>query len=158
MNGLDATRALAAAAPQTAVLVLTMLDSDESLFSAMRAGARGYVVKGAEQHEIVRAIHAVAQGEVVFGAGIAARALAYFAAAPASSRAARPFPELTDREVEVLQLMADGQPNPEIARRLFLSDKTVRNHVSNILTKLRADDRAQAIARARRAGLGAFIE
>lgn len=154
INGIDATRELSAVAPRIAVLVLTMFDNDESLFTAMRSGARGYLVKGAEQEQITRAIHAVASGEVVFGAGIATRALAYFAAAGAHGRAARPFPELTDREVDVLQLIAEGFNNTDIARRLHLSDKTIRNNVSNIFTKLRVADRAQAIVRARRAGLG----
>jgi DNA-binding NarL/FixJ family response regulator len=153
-NGIEATRMLAAAAPQVAVLVLTMFDNDESLFSAMRAGARGYLVKGAEQAQIVRSLEAVASGEVVFGAGVASRALAYFAVAPAGGRTARVFPELTDREIEVLQFIAEGLNNTDIARRLHLSDKTIRNNVSNIFAKLRVDDRAQAIVRARRAGLG----
>jgi DNA-binding NarL/FixJ family response regulator len=153
-NGIDATRMLAVTAPQIAVLVLTMFDNDESLFSAMRAGARGYLVKGAEQAQIVRAIEAVAAGEVVFGAGVASRALASFAAAPVGGRSGRVFPELTDREIEVLQLIAEGVNNTDIARRLHLSDKTIRNNVSNIFTKLQVDDRAQAIVRARRAGLG----
>ncbi|GAA4580244.1 response regulator transcription factor [Planotetraspora phitsanulokensis] len=154
MNGIDAIRELRRRAPSVAVLVLTMFDNDESLFTAMRAGARGYLVKGAEQEQIVRAVRAVVGGEVVFGAGIAERALAYFTAAPESGRAARPLPELTDREMEVLRLVADGLNNAEIARRLFLSEKTVRNHVSSIFAKLRVDDRSQAIVRARRVGLG----
>ncbi|GAA1265362.1 DNA-binding response regulator [Planotetraspora silvatica] len=154
MNGIDAIRELRRRAPSVAVLVLTMFDNDESLFTAMRAGARGYLVKGAEQEQIVRAVRAVVAGEVVFGTGIAERALAYFTAAPASGRAARPLPELTDREMEVLRLVADGLNNAEIARRLFLSEKTVRNHVSSIFAKLRVDDRSQAIVRARRVGLG----
>ncbi len=154
MNGIDATRQLADVAPHIAVLVLTMFDNDESLFTAMRAGARGYLVKGAEQEQITRAIHAVASGEVVFGAGVASRALAYFAGSGTHGRAARPFPELTDREVEVLQLVAQGFNNTDIARRLHLSDKTIRNNVSNIFAKLRVEDRARAIVRAPRAGLG----
>jgi DNA-binding NarL/FixJ family response regulator len=154
LSGIDATRELSVRAPRTAVLVLTMFDNDESLFTAMRAGARGYLVKGADQAEIVRAVHAVAAGEVVFGAGVAARALAFFAAAPLGGRAARPFPELTDREWEVLRLLADGLNNTTISQRLFLSEKTVRNHVSNIFSKLRVTDRGQAIARARDVGLG----
>ena len=153
-NGIDATREIRRTAPDVAVLVLTMFDNDESLFTAMRAGARGYLVKGADRDEIVRAIVAVAAGEVVFGAGIAERALAYFAAAPAGARAARPFPELTDREMEILRLVADGRTTADIARRLRLSEKTVRNHTSNVVAKLRVEDRAQAIVRARRAGLG----
>ena len=153
-GGIEATRQIAARSPGTAVLVLTMFDNDESLFTAMRAGARGYLVKGAERDEIVRAIEAVAAGDVVFGAGVAARALAFFATAPAGSRAARPFPELTDREIEILQLVADGCSNLDIARRLHLADKTVRNHVSNVFAKLQVSDRPQAIVRARQAGLG----
>jgi DNA-binding NarL/FixJ family response regulator len=154
VGGLQATRELTASAPDIAVLVLSMYDNDESLFTAMRAGARGYLVKGADQEQIERAIRAAAAGDVTFGAGIARRALGYFAAAPVSSRAARPFPELTDREVEVLELVAAGKSNGVIAAQLFLSDKTVRNHVSNVLAKLHADDRAAAVARARDAGLG----
>jgi DNA-binding NarL/FixJ family response regulator len=153
-GGLQATRELAAAAPGVAILVLSMFDNDESLFTAMRAGARGYLVKGADQEQIERAIRAVAAGDVTFGAGIARRALGYFSAAPATSRAARPFPELTDRELEVLELVADGRGNAWIASHLFLSDKTVRNHVSAILAKLQAADRGEAGARAREAGLG----
>jgi DNA-binding NarL/FixJ family response regulator len=152
-TGIDATRQLSKAAPNIAVLVLTMFDNDESLFTAMRAGARGYLVKGADQDEIARAITTVVHGEVLFGAGIGERALAYFTAAPANARAARPFPELTDRELDVLRLVADGLNNTTIARRLFLSEKTVRNHVSNVLAKLEVTDRAQVIARAHRAGL-----
>jgi DNA-binding NarL/FixJ family response regulator len=153
-GGIDATRELAVTSPGTSVLVLTMFDNDESVFAAMRAGARGYLVKGAERDDIVRAIQAIAAGDVVFGAGIAARALAFFAAAPAGGRAARPFPELTDREVEILQLIADGRSNLDIARRLYLADKTVRNHVSSVFAKLQVSDRPQAIVRAREAGLG----
>jgi DNA-binding NarL/FixJ family response regulator len=156
-GGIDATRHLAASRPRTAVLVLTMFDNDESLFTAMRAGAHGYLVKGAERDEIIRAIEAVAAGEVVFGAGVAARALAFFAAAPAGGRAARPFPELTDREVEILQLIAQGRSNLDIARQLYLADKTVRTHVSNIFAKLQVTDRPQAIVRAREAGLGTQV-
>jgi DNA-binding NarL/FixJ family response regulator len=154
LSGIDATREIRRSAPDVAVLVLTMFDNDESLFTAMRAGARGYLVKGADRDEIVRAITAVAAGEAVFGAGIAERALAYFSAAPAGTRAARPFPELSDREMEVLRLVADGLTTAGIARRLRLSEKTVRNHTSNVVAKLRVEDRAQAIVRARRAGLG----
>lgn len=153
-NGIDATRELARLAPDVAVVALTMLDGDESLFAAVRAGARGYLVKGAEPDQIVRTIRAVAAGDVVFGAGIAARALAYFVTAPAGSRGARPFPELTDREVEVLELVGAGLDNAGIARRLHLSEKTVRNHVSSVFAKLQVKDRTQAAVRAREAGLG----
>jgi DNA-binding NarL/FixJ family response regulator len=153
-DGLDAIRALAEHAPTTRVVVLTMFDNDESLLTALRAGAHGYLVKGADEDQITRAILAVAAGDVVFAGAIAARALAYFTAAPSSSRAARPFPELTDRELDVLSLLADGNGNAAIAAALHLSDKTVRNYVANILTKLQATDRGQATVRARQAGLG----
>jgi DNA-binding NarL/FixJ family response regulator len=153
-TGIEAIRELSRVAPAVCSLVLTMLDNDESLFTAIRAGARGYLVKGADQEQIVRAIRAVVVGDVVFGAGIAERALGYFAAAPAGSRAARPFPELSDREVEILQLLAGGASNADMARRLYLSEKTVRNHVSNVFAKLRVAGRPQAIVRAREAGLG----
>jgi DNA-binding NarL/FixJ family response regulator len=153
-SGMDAIRQIAVSRPGTSVLVLTMFDNDESLLTAMRAGARGYLVKGADRDDILRAIQAVVAGEVVFGAGVAERALAFFAASPAGGRAARPFPELTDREVEILQLIGQGMSNTAIARRLTLADKTVRNHVSSVFAKLRVTDRSQAIIRAREAGLG----
>lgn len=151
-GGIAATRTLALRAPTTSVLVLTMYDDAESLWDAVRAGARGYLVKGADQPEIIRAIEAVAAGDVVFGAGIAARVAALFDNSRVS--AARPFPELTDREFDVLGLVADGRDNSFIARALFLSEKTVRNNVSAVLGKLGAASRAEAVARARRAGLG----
>jgi DNA-binding NarL/FixJ family response regulator len=154
-SGMDAIRQIAVSRPGTSVLVLTMFDNDESLLTAMRAGARGYLVKGADRDDILRAIQAVVAGEVVFGAGVAERALAFFAS-PAGGRAARPFPELTDREVEILQLVGQGMSNTAIARRLTLADKTVRNHVSSVFAKLRVTDRSQAIIRAREAGLGSL--
>jgi DNA-binding NarL/FixJ family response regulator len=150
-NGIEATRELARALPSAAVLVLTMFDDDDSVFAAMRAGARGYVLKGAEQQEIARAITAVAAGEAIFGPGVATRVLAYFAAPP---RTASPFPELTAREREVLDLLAAGHNNHQIAQRLTLSAKTVANHLSAIFAKLQVADRTQAILRARDAGLG----
>ena len=150
-NGIEATRELARALPSAAVLVLTMFDDDDSVFAAMRAGARGYVLKGAEQQEIARAISAVAAGEAIFGPGVATRVLAYFAAPP---RAVSPFPELTAREREVLDLLAAGHNNQQIAQRLGLSAKTVANHLSAIFAKLQVADRTQAILRARDAGLG----
>jgi DNA-binding NarL/FixJ family response regulator len=154
-NGIEATRQLLAESPAISVLVLTMFDDDESVFAAIRAGARGYLVKGAAQEQIVRAIRAVAGGDVVFGAGIAERAMTFFAASGRiGARAGRQFPELTEREVEVLELIARGLNNAEIARRLVVSDKTVRNHVSSVLSKLHVADRAQAIVRARESGLG----
>ncbi|HEY6069318.1 MAG TPA: response regulator transcription factor [Gaiellaceae bacterium] len=150
LNGIEATRQLVATSPHIAVLVLTMLEDDESVFAAMRAGARGYLLKGAGQDEILRGIRAVASGEAIFGPAIAERVLEYFSA----PRPPEPFPELTGRERELLELIAQGQNNQEIARRFVLSPKTVRNHVSNIFTKLQVADRAQAIVRAREAGLG----
>ena len=154
-NGIEATRRLVTDHPDVAVLVLTMFEDDESLFAAVRAGARGYLVKGATQEQIVRAVRAVAAGEVVFGAGVAERVMTFFAASGRiGQRAGRPFPELTEREVEVLELIARGLNNTEIARRLVVSDKTVRNHVSSVFTKLHVADRAQAIVRARESGLG----
>lgn len=152
-HGIEATQEPAGIAPGIVVLVLTMDDQDGSLFAAILAGARGYLIKGAEQEQIVRAIRAVVAGEAVFGSGIAERAPAYFSTAPPTDRAARPFPDLTDREVEVLRLLADGLNNTAIARRLFLSDKTIRHHIATILTELHVTDRAQAMIRARESGL-----
>lgn len=153
LNGIEATRRIVAERPETAVLVLTMLDGDDSVFAAMRAGARGYLLKGADREEIRRSLQAVANGEVVFSSGIASRVLAFFAAGPATTLA--PFPELTEREREILDLVARGLTNAEIAQRLVLSSKTVRNHVSNVFTKLQVAGRAEAVAQARDAGLGA---
>ena len=150
-NGIEATRELRRALPSAAVLVLTMFDDDDSVFAAMRAGARGYVLKGAEHHEIARAITAVAAGEAIFGPAVATRVLAYFTAPP---RPASPFPELTAREREVLDLLAAGRTNHQIAQGLTLSTKTVANHLSAIFAKLQVADRTQAILRARDAGLG----
>ncbi len=152
LNGIEATRQIVADSPHTAVVVLTMFDDDDSVFAALRAGARGYLLKGADQEEIRRAVHAAAAGEAIFGAGIATRVLAYFTARPSPVPA--PFPQLTDREREVLELVAQGRSNTIIAARLQLSQKTIRNNVSNILAKLQVADRAQAIVRARDAGLG----
>jgi DNA-binding NarL/FixJ family response regulator len=152
LNGIEATRQIVAAAPDTGVLILTMFEDDDSVFSAMRAGARGYVLKGADQAEIVRAIEALGDGDAIFGPGVATRVMRFFAGA--ASVTPKPFPDLTDREREVLDLVARGLANAEITRRLVVSPKTVRNHVSNILTKLQVADRSQAIVRAREAGLG----
>jgi DNA-binding NarL/FixJ family response regulator len=151
-NGIEATREIVAQSPHIGVLVLTMFEDDDSVFAAMRAGARGYLLKGSDHEEIVRAIRAVAAGEAIFGPAIATRLMAYFAASPEGP--AQAFPELTAREREVLQLIAEGRSNAEIAQRLVLSQKTVRNHVSNVFTKLQVLDRAQAIVKAREAGLG----
>jgi DNA-binding NarL/FixJ family response regulator len=152
LNGIEATRQIVADSPHTAVVVLTMFDDDDSVFAALRAGARGYLLKGADQEEIRRAVQAAAAGEAIFGAGLASRLLAYFTARP--DPAPPPFPQLTDREREVLELVAQGRSNAAIAARLQLSQKTIRNNVSNILAKLQVADRAQAIVRARDAGLG----
>jgi DNA-binding NarL/FixJ family response regulator len=149
-GGIAATRRLAATAPGSAVLMLSMHDDDQSVFAAMRAGARGYVLKGAEQDEVLGAIRAVSTGEAIFGAGIAQRVLELFSA----GKPAEPFPQLTPREREILALMAAGANNTEISRRLFLSRKTVSNNVSSILGKLQVTERAKAIVQARQAGLG----
>ena len=153
MNGVEATRRIVAHNPDVAVLVLTMLDEDESVFAAMRAGARGYVVKGADTDDVLRALSSVARGDVVFGPAVAGRVLSYLTR-PLSARDPRLFPELSDREREVLELVARSLSNTEIARKLVVSPKTVRNHVSNVFTKLQVSDRAEAILRARKAGLG----
>jgi len=151
MNGIEATRRIVANSPGVTVLVLSMLDDDASIFSALRAGARGYLLKGADQEQIRRGIAAAANGEIIFGAHLAARMLAYFTAAAAPPPV---FPQLTQRERQVLELVAQGRANTAIAARLSLSHKTIRNHVSNILAKLQVADRAQAIVQARDAGLG----
>lgn len=150
INGIEATSRIVQTSPHIGVVVVTMFEDDDSVFAAMRAGARGYVLKGADQAEMLRVIRAVAQGEALFGAPIAARLVNFFAA----PRPLPVFPELTEREREVLNLIAQGYNNSEIARLLVISVKTVRNHVSNIFSKLQVADRAQAIIRARDAGLG----
>lgn len=151
LDGFAAIRKLAQLAPEVAVCVLTMHDDDDSLFTAMQAGARGYLLKGAEQEDIVRALRAVARGEVLFGPGVADRVLSRLAH-PAQPRQA--FPQLTPRELEVLDLVASGLPVAAIAERLGRSPKTVGNNVSAILTKLGVTDRAQAALIAREAGMG----
>jgi DNA-binding NarL/FixJ family response regulator len=153
MTGTEATRTLLARNPDLAVLVLTMHDEDEALFGAMRAGARGYLLKGAGHDQIIRAVLDVADGHAVYGAAIARRIQAVFTETP-RVYAAQIFPNLTEREREVLDLLATGSDNHAIARRLSLSEKTVRNHVSTIFTKLQVRDRAAAVAKARDAGLG----
>jgi DNA-binding NarL/FixJ family response regulator len=152
LNGIEATRQIASEAPSVGVVVLTMSEDDGTVFAAVRAGARGYLVKGAEQDEIVRAITAVASGGAVFGATLARRIADFFAGGPATSTVA--FPQLTAREREILELLAAGRSNAQIASALFLSPKTVRNNVSNVFAKLHVADRAEAIVRAREAGLG----
>jgi DNA-binding NarL/FixJ family response regulator len=148
-SGLEAIRRIAKASPQSAVLVLSMLDDDESVLAAMRAGARGYVLKGAGQEELLAAIRAVAAGGAVFGAAVAGRMLAALDRPPGP--AAPDFPELTEREAQVLSLMAEGRDNRSIAAELGVSSKTVANHVSHVLTKLQARDRVEAVLRARNA-------
>jgi DNA-binding NarL/FixJ family response regulator len=153
LNGVEATRQIVAANPDVAVLILTMLDEDESVFAAMRAGARGYVVKGADTTDVIRALESISRGDAVFGPAVAGRVLSYLTR-PLSARDPILFPELSEREREVLQLLARGLTNGQIAQALVVSPKTVRNHVSNIFTKLQVRDRAEAIDRARNAGLG----
>jgi len=155
LNGIEATRRILAATPQVGILMLTMFDDDESVFAAMRAGARGYLLKGARGEETVRAILAVSNGEAIFSPAIARRLIGYFGAQQRRqpSPPAPLFPELTEREREVLTLLAQGYTNPAIAEHLVLSPKTVRNHVSSIFSKLQVAGRAEAIIRARDAGL-----
>jgi DNA-binding NarL/FixJ family response regulator len=165
LNGIEATRHIRQNHPRIGVLIVTMFDDDETVFAAMRAGARGYLLKDADREELVRAVSAVHRGEAIFSPAIAERMMLYFTglagrvSAPergvaVSSGSARPFPELTEREREVLELIAQGHSNPAIAERLVLSVKTVQNHVSSILGKLQAVDRVQVIVRARDAGFG----
>jgi DNA-binding NarL/FixJ family response regulator len=151
VNGIEATRQVVQASPHIGVLVLTMIEDDDAVFAAMRAGALGYLLKGSSQAEILSAIRAVGAGEAVFGPAIARRLIEYFSS---PSRSPQAFPELTQREREVLELIAQGDSNATIARKLTISQKTARNHVSNIFTKLRVADRAQAIVKAREAGIG----
>lgn len=139
--------------PETAVIILTMYDDDATVFTAMQAGAQGYLLKDAEQDQIAGAIRAVAAGQAIFGPGVAAQVLGYFAGRPAP-KAAGPFPELTERERDILELLASGHRTAAIAGQLFLSPKTVSNHMTSIFAKLEVADRAAAIVRARESGLG----
>lgn len=150
-NGIEATAQLTRSGCRSKVLVLSMLDDDDSVFAALRAGASGYVLKDAGPDQIVAAVEAVARGEVIFGSAIAVRVLAHLSGAAPSPR---PFPQLTPREHEILEHVASGASNSSIAKRLFLSEKTVRNNVSNVLTKLHVSGRSEAIVKARDAGLG----
>jgi DNA-binding NarL/FixJ family response regulator len=153
INGIEATRQILQINPHIEILVLTMLEDDDSVFAAMRAGARGYLLKGADQAEVLRAITAVTHGEAIFSPPIAQRLMQYFA----NMHPVLPphaFPDLTEREREILSLIAVGRTNAEIAEELVISSKTVSNHVSNIFSKLQVVDRAQAALRARQAGLG----
>jgi DNA-binding NarL/FixJ family response regulator len=157
MNGIEATRKITQQQVKIGILVITMFDDDDSVFAAMRAGARGYLLKDADKDEVVRAIMAVEKGEAIFSPAIAQRMIQYFSIASSrSSTQAQPdeFTGLTERELEVLDLIAQGYNNQAIASRLSLSIKTVQNYVSSILTKLQVADRSQAIVRAREAGFG----
>ncbi|MGN6301760.1 MAG: response regulator [Angustibacter sp.] len=154
-SGIDATRDVLSAQPGVRVLVMTMSDDDDAVVAAMRAGARGYVIKGAGRRDLVQAVTTVADGGAVFSPTVADR-LGTFFAGLAAQPGRELFPQLSDREREVLDLVARGWDNRRIARELFLSDKTVRNHVSAVFAKLDVADRTEAIARARRAGLGSL--
>jgi DNA-binding NarL/FixJ family response regulator len=152
-DGIEATRRIVDAQPHVAIVILTMLEDDDSVFAAVRAGARGYLLKGAQRAEILRAVRAAASGEAIFGPGVARRLVDFFAR-PAPAADPDAFPDLTEREREILELIARGHSNTEITQALVLSPKTVRNHVSNIFSKLQVRDRAEAIVRAREAGMG----
>jgi len=151
LNGIEATRLILRDNPQIGILMITMID-DDSVFHAMQAGARGYLLKGADPDETIRAIKAIASGEAIFSPKVAERLISFFSQTETS--APDVFPELTEREREILELIAQGLTNSAIAERLVLAPKTVRNHVSNIFSKLQVSDRAQAIIRARNAGIG----
>ena len=156
-SGLAATRQITSTSPHIQVLVVTLFEDDESVFAALQAGARGYILKDAEESEMLRAIRAIGNGEAIFSPAIATRLMNYFA----TSRASIPrevFPDLTEREREILNLIASGETNNEIAERLTISVKTVRNHVANIYSKLQVADRAQAAIRAKDAGLGGKVK
>ena len=153
LNGVEATRRILRTQPGVSVLVLTMFEDTDTVLAAMRAGARGYILKDTDEEALLRSVRAVASGEALFGPGVAERIMRYLAeATPSAERAA--FPELTDREREVLWLLAQGLSNQEVADRMGISLKTARNHVSNILARLQVADRTEAVARARAAGLG----
>jgi DNA-binding NarL/FixJ family response regulator len=155
VNGIEATRRILQESPSVRILVVTLFEDEDSVFMALRAGARGYVLKDADEEVVVHAIRAVGRGEAIFSPAVASRVLAYFAASPQGGGSPpQAFPTLTEREREILNLIAQGHPNPSIARQLSLSTKTVGNYVSNIFTKLQVADRTQAIIRAREAGLG----
>ena len=155
MNGIQATQQILASYPQTGIIMLTMLEDDASVFAAMRSGSRGYLLKGASPNEMLSVIRAVAEGQALFGPAIATRLMNYFqelGRMPVLTQPEAPFPELTERELEVLHLIAQGYNNQEIAQKLVISPKTVRNHITSIFSKLQVADRAQAIVLARQAG------
>ncbi|SMB79329.1 response regulator [Deinococcus hopiensis] len=151
LSGLEATRQILRASLPPGILIVSMFDDDDNVFSAMQAGARGYLLKGAAPEDLLRAVAAVARGEALFGPGIAQRLMRYFARPLRSGPL--PFPELTDREREILALIGQGQRNPVIARSLELSEKTVRNHITSVFSKLQVGSRAEAALRAQEAGL-----
>jgi DNA-binding NarL/FixJ family response regulator len=153
INGIEATRRIVQAHPQIRILVVTLFEDDDSVFAALRSGARGYILKDANEVEVLRAIRAVSSGDAIFSPTIAQRLIDFFAT-PRPAQSALPFPELTDREREILTLIAQGWSNAEIAQSLVISMKTVRNYISSIFSKLQVADRSQAIVRAREAGLG----
>jgi len=153
INGIEATRRIVQDNPQMRILVVTLFEDDDSVFAALRAGARGYLLKDANEVEVLRAIRAVSSGDAIFSATIAQRLIDFFAA-PRPAQSALPFPDLTDREREILTLIAQGRSNAEIAQSLVIGLKTVRNYISSIFSKLQVADRSQAIIRAREAGLG----
>lgn len=154
MNGIEATRRLRVDHPQVEVVMLTMLEDDDSLFAAMCAGAHGYILKGADTADVLRTVRAVADGQALFGPAIARRLTTFFEHAQRSGQSVSAFPQLTEREREVLDLIAAGLDNHQISARLHISGKTVSNHISNVFAKLHVADRAQAIVAAREAGLG----
>ena len=153
MTGIEATQRLSKQYPNVAVLSLTMNEDEESIFSSLKAGAHGYLLKESTKDDIVRAVQALARGEAVFGSGITAKVLSFFSSSANKATPASPFPQLSDRETEVLKLMAQGHDNSTIARKLYVSDKTVRNNVSMIFTKLQVPGRPEAIAAAQAAGI-----
>ena len=153
INGIEATRHIVQANPRIRILVVTLFEDDDSVFAALRAGARGYILKDANEIEVVRAIRAVSGGDAIFSTTIAQRLIDFFAT-PRKPQALLPFPDLTEREREILMLITQGRSNAEIAQSLVISMKTVRNYISSIFSKLQVADRSQAIIRAREAGLG----
>jgi len=157
VNGVEATRIILDEHPVIGIIMVTMLEDDASIFSAMRAGARGYVLKGAKHEELLQTIRAVADGQALFGPAVATRMMEFFSRYESKKKTAIPvdvFPDLTRRELEVLNLIAQGANNPQIAENLVISDKTVRNHITSVFSKLQVADRNAAIIEARNAGLG----
>ena len=154
INGIEATRRILDNHPKIGVIMLTMLEDDDSLFAAMSAGARGYILKGADKAEVLRTVTAVAEGQALFGPVIAGRLATFFQRGGSTETTVSPIPELTEREHEILVLIAQGASNSDIAVQLHISGKTVSNHISNIFNKLQVANRAQAIVKARNANIG----